>query len=165
MCLQARLSLLVCDLKGNLLLATYAWGGHHAQMVRPQASRLKPQLSSVIVQYTLSKDRPSNPHMCRTSLSLTFRHQTLCHSLAKSQLCNQTPTQLWTLPGMLPPALSCNHIENKLNAKLPPPRCLLLSWVGSVCAPYSGGGVGDRQGPTPFSWDFLMKCFYPIIFF
>lgn len=76
----------------------------------------------------------------------------------RAQLWNQTSTQLCTLPGMLPPALSFNPAESELKAKLPLP---------GVCFPILSGvfvlgswGQGRWWVRSCSLW-VLTKCLHP----
>lgn len=116
------------------------------EMVGPPTSRFQSQLSSALSN-TLSP-----PHVL-AFLSLTFLCQTLGQRPAEPQLCNQTSTQLWTLPGMLLPALSFNPDENELKAKLP---------LSGVCFSLSSGvSVPRILGHGQVMGTGLTKCLHP----
>lgn len=104
--------------------------------------------------------------MCWASLFLTLLPQTLCPCPAESQLDNQSPPQLWTLPGRLPPAPRRNQAENELNTNYLPVVCFSPQW--RVFVPHilgqEQGQVMGRQGPAPSRCYFPTKYLHPTMF-
>ena len=112
---------------------------------RPPGSNLGP--FSVVVQCTFSKDRPANPHICQAPLYPTLPSPNLCQCLAESQLCNQTPTQLWTL---LECFLQLSTLTKlKMNWAQNYSQVSAFPFSRGISASYAGVEAADGQGSAP----------------